>query len=516
MDTARLQTEQSAPLGANPPPQGTWVTSAAAWTAVVVAVACAVNAYSYTLVSANPLIQSDVWRYLDGFLGRFLERGFFLRDVFLQEAPTDTNFPLHKLFLFLNARYFALDLRLDGILAVLSAVASVLILTRASSGRPFARWTVLECWLLAALALVTLSLNSTNLFTWPLAGMWFMPVMLALAFFAVLRHVHWRGSLAIAFLAGVLLDEFAIPVVAAGMVGLAASGLGRRGLGSTALALLAGLALSRGFYGLIHLGVDPVEGAAGIQRSAAVFLSPEIWRAVVIPLADSLVHDGNLRQLFPASFATVRTILATLLALAHAWFWWRVWNSRRMASTTGAAIHMAAATMALFYALVAGIVMQRVGQFGFDYLHQPRYVLFYQLQLAAIAILLYRESCTGAGVAGRRIWPWMVGASLSLLVALQAQLAAMAWPQSKYISAYYQQSAHQMGALAGDPAARLECLPIVRICEFPVEKRQRIMGLLVARRLNLFSPGFQSLHRLYPGPLPAPAMVHRQGPDPVP
>ena len=43
--------------------------------AVITTGACIANAFAYALLAANPLIQSDIWRYLDGFLGTYIERG---------------------------------------------------------------------------------------------------------------------------------------------------------------------------------------------------------------------------------------------------------------------------------------------------------------------------------------------------------------------------------------------------------------------------------------------------------
>lgn len=484
-----------------------------------IAVACAsiLNAYSYTLVIANPLVQSDVWRFLDGFLGRFIDHGFSWQDVFVEPDPSDTNFPIYKSFLMFNTRWFGLDLRLEAVMAVLAAIACVLLLARTAAARPFAAWRTRECALLAALSLAMLSLNSPNLYAWPLALAWYVPVLLACAYFGAAHAARWRLAAAATFALGVLLDEFAYPVVAATLLAWAAlRWRDWRALRLPAAAIVAGLAASRIFYGAWDATAPPeLLAAAGdpvLARSWGAFLSADAWKAVVLPLSDSLVHQDNLVPVFGTHAQAARWTLALGLVAAHVWFWWRTWRIARsgdsMRKVAGAAdgdraAWLAVAMMLFFYAMVAAVVLQRVPEHGFDYLDQPRYVLFYQLNLVALALLLYSHGNgngdTDAAVAApQRTQRIAAPIALALIVALQVVLSAQAWAQAKYVSAYLQHAARDMGRLAEDPSAQIQCLPIVRACDFPADKRRRVMARLVGYRLNLFSPNFQAMHRLYP------------------
>ena len=74
-----------------------------------------------------------------------------------------------------------------------------------------------------------------------------------------------------------------------------------------------------------------------------------------------------------------------------------------------------------------------------------------------------------------------------------------------------------MGQLAIDPGADVECADILRVCDFPVKKREELMQLLLNYQLNVFNPGFQALYRLRPfapavAPAPASAVVGSPAP----
>ena len=474
------------------------VSRALAW---ALALAVAINAYSYSLTTAIPLVQSDVWRFLDGFLGRFLEHGFSVADLFRQENQADTNLPLQKLFLFFHTRFYGMDFRLEGVLGVLSGIGLVAFLARAAAGR-VARWGALECWLLALLTLTQLSLNSSNIYTWPLATLWFLPLLIAVGFIAYVGQAKRPGAgmVVAGLLLGVLLDEVAYPVFAAAIVALLAARLPRgRAHAVRVLCFGAvGIALSRLVYAYFNWGVVPLTAAP--PRSASAFLSADVWKAVVIPLTDSVVHSANVEPVFGTHAVAAVWAIAGVLVALNLLFWVRVLFARtpRDDGTDDAPLTVLAAGLMLFcYALVAGIVLQRVPAFGFEYLHQPRYVMFYQLQLAALALLGYRElrgaSRRSAGALGMAV----IGLLLALL---QWKLSTLAWQQEKYLSNYLEGAARAFGTLAKDPAAQIECPDIMTVCQFPPAKRAELIGRLQRYRMNVFSPDFQAFHRLHPFP----------------
>ena len=474
--------------------------------ALMVAFTCVLNAYGFTLTTANPLVQSDVWRFLDGFLGRFIEFGFSMRDVFVEPSASDANFPYYKLLLMANAHWFGLDMSLEGVLAAVSAIACVLFLGIVAADRPLRRWRAREGWLLAVLALTMLSLNSPNYYGWPLAMMWYVPVLASLAFLAFTKAAGWKGMLVAAFCMGVLFDEFAIPVVCVAMLVRAAFGYGSGiSVRAPVLAVAAGLALSRLFYWAWNLSGPTAGIAEGMSQSWNGLFVAEAWKAVLVPLSDSIAHQAHFASLQASRADLLQVGIGLALLVAHGWFWWRAMIAWR-SGERDRALHLAISTMLFFYAMVAGLVLQRVPEYGFEYLHQPRYVLFYQLNLAALAILIYRQvRMRTMKMRGLPAMPTVL--AIVALCVLQLRFSATAWDQVQYGSTYHEQAARDIGRLAADPGGQLSCVPYVRVCEYPEDKRRRIMGLLVRHRLNLFSPEFQAFHRLYPqvGPtLPPP------------
>ena len=198
--------------------------------------------------------------------------------------------------------------------------------------------------------------------------------------------------------------------------------------------------------------------------------------------------------------------LGVLLMVAHAWFWWRVAFGMRGRPEARVTTHVAAALMLFCYALVAGIVIQRIPVFGFEYLHQPRYVLFYELNLAALAIMVYRDYRYARGMRART---FVQAAAMIVILSfggLQVRLSNLAWEEVKFLSTYLEGASVTMGRLASDPGADIECADIMTVCDFAPGKRRELMGLLSRHRLNLFSPEFQAFHRLHPYP---PAVEHR-------
>ncbi len=471
---------------------------------IFIALIVAINAYSYVMVVSIPLVQSDAWRFLGSFLGRFIEHGFSWLDLFSQVNPNDTALPLQRLFLFFHTRFFGMDFRLEGLLGVLSGIGMVFLLTRASTALPVRRWQGSECWLIAAIALTTLSLNSTNLYTWPLATQWFLPVLMSVAYFWAARV--WVSSGIAVFsatlLLGLLLDEVAIPVFISAMGAMLLAKPGRRWGDARRFLLWGGLGLagSRALYRLFQY-LSPVSAISeASHRSFGVLLDPGIWQAAFIPLSDAVIHQSNLVELFPGGGLVFAAMTSVVLIISHGLFWWRcIFVSKSSDPRYATATFLAVATMLLCYGLVLGVVLQRVPEFGFDYLHQPRYVMFYQLNLAALAVLVYRDYTYMEGLTRAKN---TISAVLVIILmafgCLQFQLSTLAWEHAKYLSKYVEESALTLGKVAANPEKDIACPDILTVCNLPAEERRRATSLLVHYKLNLFSPDFQAFHRLYP------------------
>ena len=472
-----------------------------------IAIWAMVNAYAFSSQNAIPLVQADAWIFLDTYVRKYLEGHFGWKDLFLQGHASDTNFPLHKLILLFHVNHFHMDFRIEGLVGVASGILLVLLMAATSAGWNPLRWDIAGWLLLAWLALVVLSLNSSNVYTWPLATLWFLNILMVAIYQAWMARP--RGALAAAtatVVLGLLVDEVALIAVLSAALAMVVIRDARplRSSLMQAGGALVGLTVARGLYAWFNAASGVPTALAetpGMLQGLVGLLSADGLHLILIPLADSLVHVHALQQWFPARHALVATAIGSALLAAHLVFWWVAFRTPRDASLPVVRTRrLAVALMLLFYGTLAGIALQRVPQFGIEYLHQPRYVLFYQLNLAALGLMAY------SALAGRAAPLRLRGGVSVALVAvlatsvLQWYLSQRSRNEAKYLPAYLQGAALTMGTLAIDSAAQIPCADILRVCDFPPGGRHRMMELLQVYRLNLFDPEFQARHQLYPFP----------------
>lgn len=475
------------------------------------ALAAMVNAYTYSYATAIPLVQSDAWVFLDTYVRKYLENNFGWRDFFLQGHSTDTNLPLHKLILLFHINHFHMDFKIEGLIGVVAGISLVLLLAATAAGRNPVRWGLSGFALLAWLALVTLSLNSSNVYTWPLVTMWFLNILVVAIYLVFMSRSTMRPWVAVlaTVVLGVLMDEVALIGVLSAVMALLIVRDARpwRAHLMQAVAAVFGLLLVRGLYAWFNaahgVAPDPV-ATAGMLQGLIGLLSSDALQLILLPLGDSLIHTHALQEWFPRNHAIVGTGIGVMLLVAHVWFWWTVLLSRTPLAPEHVRVRrVAIALMLMFYGTLAGIALQRVPVFGVDYLHHPRYVLFYQLNLAALGMMGYSAYVHRVRNSGYR--QKAAGVAVTVLLALgvlQWHLSVRSWEHAKYLSVYLEGAARNMGRLAIDPGAKIQCEDILKVCDFSLPERQRVMDLLLNYQLNLFNPGFQSLYRLRPFPPP--------------
>jgi len=486
----------------------------------LVAAAAALNAWTYSFATGIPLVQSDVWTFLDTYVRKYLEGSFTWRDWFLQAHSTDTNLPLHKLILLFHINHFNMDFKVEGLIGVAAGIGLVLLLAINAAGVNPSRWRLPGFALLAWLALVLLSLNSTNVYTWPLATMWFFHILVVGVYLVVMARPTlrpWMAGLA-SIVLGVLLDEVAMIGVLSAVLALLLVGDGRpaRARLLQAVAAVAGLVLVRGLYAwfnAVHRITPEAAASSGMVEGLKGLLSVDGLQLMLVPLADSLIHMHALQDWFPRQHALIGAVLGAVLLAAHLVFWWVVVRGRRSTLEPGQVRvrRVAIALMLLFYGTLAGIALQRVPVFGIAYLHQPRYVLFYQLNLAALGLMAYAVYTCWSPTSQRRA-SITAGALLTVLLSvgvLQWHLSVRSWEHAKHLSIYVEGAARTMGKLAINPGADVACADILRVCDFPLRERALVMDLLLNYQLNVFNPAFQSLYRLRPfeAPRTAPAAM---------
>lgn len=483
------------------------------------ALAMALNAWTYSYAAGIPLVQADAWVFLDTYVRKYLEGNFGFRDFFLQAHSSDTNLPLHKLVMLWHINHFHMDFKVEGLIGVASGIALVVLLTVAAAGLNPARWRLAGFGLLAWLAMVTLSLNSSNVYTWPLATMWFLNLLLVSGYLVYMARpvVGPKAALAATLVLGLLLDEVALITVVAAVAALVIQRDARpsrerllQGAGA-----VVGLLIVRGLYWWMNTahGVLPeATSTPGLLQNLINLVWSQGLQLVLIPLSDSLVHQSALQAWYPLRHEVIGNLIGGALALAHVWFWWQVFRARGvLPANIIRSRRVAIALMLFFYGSVAGIALQRIPVFGIEYLHQPRYVIFYQLNLAALGLMAYsalngRPAALDPGPGRSRQW---AGGLLMVVVLglgfLQWHLSQRSWVHAKYLSVFVEGTAATMGQLAADPGAQIPCADILTVCDFPTAKRRELMYLLQNYQLNIFNPDFQAFYRLRPTPPPAAA-----------
>lgn len=485
---------------------GGWYVLAAV--AVIVAAGQSANSAVFGWHAAIPLPMSDAWYFIEGFVAKALTGGLGVGDFFAQRSAGDHAQPFQKLVLLAHLRAADLDFRVEAMVGLAGALLSAAMLScllvrsaRVSAGRVRATIVAAGVWTML------FSTNATDLYTWSLVTLGWWMVASAVAFWwlaAVVRSP--RVAVGLGLLGGGLIglawDEVAIPIAIAAVAGRLLVDR-RDGLARTvalAIGTLAGVGMAR--LALAHVAGDAAAEAtdgtlAGLR---GVLRHPDAWHALTGPLADSVVHRSHLDAWTGPAAPMWQIAIAMVLGLGHVGFWWRVLVSRNLPARSVAIT--AVAMMLFFYACVAGVLLSRGVDFGPLYVHQPRYVLVYQLNLVALALVFLGPA--GQARAGQRVRPSPAGLAaavgLMALIAVQFPMARAAWAHAPYLRNYVERSALTMGQLAADPAdvPAGGCNQILTICSAPVQSRRTVMRILAGHRLNVFSPAFQARHRLYP------------------
>lgn len=485
---------------------GGWYVLAAV--ALIVAGGQTANSAVFGWHAAIPLPVSDAWYFIEGFVAKALTGELGLGDFFAQRSAGDHAQPFQKLVLLAHLRAADLDFRVEAMVGLAGAMLSAGLLScllvrnaRDRAGRVKAAITAAGVWT------VLFSTNATDLHTWSLVTLGWWMVASAVAFWwlaAVVRSP--RVAVGLGLLGGGLIgltwDEVAIPVAIAAV---AASLLvdRRDGLARTvalAIGTLLGVGMAR--LALAHVAGDASAEATGgtLAGLRGLFTHPDAWHALTGPLADSVVHRSHLDAWTGPAAPAWQIAIAMVLGVAHVGFWWRVLVSRNLPAQQVAIT--AVAMMLFFYACVAGVLLSRGIDFGPMYVHQPRYVLVYQLNLVALALMFLGPAGQARAAQRVRLSPAGLAAAAGLIavIAVQLPLARAAWMHAPYLRNYVERSALTMGQLATDPTAVPAggCSQILTICSAPVQSRRNVMRILAGHRLNVFSPAFQARHRLYP------------------
>lgn len=450
----------------------------------------------------------DDWYVIAEFVYKDFEHGLTLPDFFVKRSAGDHAQPLNKLIQRWHARHFDLDFGVEGIIGVLAAALTALLLLLGAVralGANFAWRTAIP---LALIPAALMSLNGTMLWSWTLVTLFFTALPFLLLTFVAAASVDRRAG-KLALVAGVWLallvqDNPALIAVAALLgVSLLRALLTRhwRPLGWAMALALAGYVGTK--LTLLVIGVPTLTGSPSVGSLIGSAAWHEAWRWPLVPAAMSVAVpeqiDTWLAQ--PSSWTAFYLVGAAVLML-HGFFWWSALRTIHRGTT-----FVAASLMTYAYLLTLGIIAVRVPQFGSDYLFQPRYVIFYQL--CNVALLLQaavwmadRPSLRAAGVLPSRrdiAGTMLVMVACGVFAYWQIAVSIQSWDQARHMRRYEENMARTLFCVAAHPEVNEPvCQPILNVCDFPPEIRRELLDFMQRRQLNLFSPDFQARNRLMP------------------
>ncbi len=451
---------------------------------------------AFVWAAASPVVKGDDWYYADTLIKHFQDGNMGVLDFFGKRIG-DNSQPINRLILLAVTAWFQMDLTLQGMLGVLIALACAVSLS----------WFALRAWpatgkivwarvlLPIGFTAIFLSLNPVGLFGWPLVTtLTFMGTLGAIVYIYAVAGMAkpwtWAWVMPAALVTLVLLDTFGILAVMATIVLFihrAFSGPKDGRVHTIAAASAAFVALAAYQYGYRHItGIQstPLTGdnIAAAMGYFSVHLG-EAWKTAVIPFAISVYQPLGE----PGHTWQVLIPLAVLVWCGHVWFWREyLRNSGHRLAFLGGGL------MLYFYATVAGMLLDRVPRNDFDYLFQPRYVAFYELQLAAMllmaVVILSRKPA-------REMVGTVVVVSISMMLVLNVYFEGRAWSSVKYMRAFDAHLIQQINELAADPARLPDnCNPQITPCRWPLDKRVEVLQVLRQGDLNVFSPELRQRH----------------------
>lgn len=460
----------------------------------------ALSALIYTWKVATPLVTSDDWYYTDTLIKHYQEGNLGLVDI-IGKRPNDNSQPLNRLTLLMLTRWFQMDLALQGILGVLIALTCAVLLSclalrawPAPGKTPWAR-----ALLPLGFTAILLSLNPVGLFTWPQVTMLtFMGSLGAIIFLYVTACLVERGAWIWAAIAAlvtlVTIDTFGILAVMAAVVLLAhraLTGPKKERRGTVAVGISAFIALivyQVSYKQIVHLPSTPLNGdniSIAVNYIAAHWT--DAWKTFVIPFGMSVYEPvGHLGHTW-----LILIPLSVMLWCGHIWFWREYFRDagRHRLAFVGAGL------MLYFYATVAGMLLDRVPRFDFDYLQQPRYVAFYELQLVAMLLMAVIVLSTRSEPAKAASIASITVLLMCGMLAFNVYFTARAWVAASYIQTYYHRMAEQINQLANDPTKTPDpCYHEVSICTWTPERRAEVLQVLRQGNSNIFSAEFRQRH----------------------
>jgi hypothetical protein len=465
------------------------------------ALALASCAY-YVLRNATPHVIEDGWYFVEAWLVPWQDGTFGLADLWAKR-PANHAQPLAGLLFLANVHYFGLDFSAEAafglLLALGYALALIALARRAAPGRP----AVLRAWFAGAVFCTLFSLNVSDKLAWSLVGLFYLGHLLGLgllAFVAARRRAPSPLALfgAALAVAGLLDTSGVLWCLAAAAMLLLTRPEGAPVPGGRALrgALAIGAAVLA--YKLLFAWLaPPMDGdpppSLGLSLLGLWHRRAEGAWQVLLPFGAALAHPQRLQHVFgEGSYSGWVLLLGLPCLAAHAALWWLA-----LRRPVGAGYAVACGLALFAYATLAGIVLQRVPAFGFDYVLQSRYGVFYDLLWLAPLLGWY---CRPA--------PWPAPppaparrAAVALLFVLPCAANPLwwqpAWFEQPWVRLWNDAIARDTWRLLRDPEqVPADCHVYVLPCRYDPATRRRVIEALRAGPYNVADPHYRTRHGL--------------------
>ena len=464
----------------------------------IISIALALNTITLTYQIANPFVRSDGWYFVHDFLMPYYDGTLSIHDLFKIRGPSDHIQPVHRALLIINAELFELDFRYEAIVGVFFLIAIAVFSIRHffSTHNEF-RLNIYTTAGLIAFLFTVFSLNSKMTYNWSLVTLGFMPLFLILLLFVYVSNLITRdkgtftGLFTLSALTVFTGDNGAsLAIITTSLIVLITAVFQRS---VRAIKTFLVLILMMVAYHLMRawlVSMDTI-GSDAVQK-ASEFYSDNLNRlylVVVKPLSDSLIHNAYLSHL-PIDSAAITIIIGVSLLIAHAYYLYAFYRYREYKTS-----YLPIFLMFYSYALIAGILLYRVPQFGIGYLDSPRYVRAYQIGLWGLVwgyISLYANHYKD------NRWQVYLNKALmtaaSLMIILQIAIIGIIWNIRDRDITWNREHAANILFYSGDAKNGRSCTDNKKpypICNMDEEYRSRILSFLKAHELNAFSPRLQ-------------------------
>lgn len=461
---------------------------------------------NYIGLASSPVIRSDAWSFLGSLGGKWVSEGFNFSDLFYKRSISDHAQPLNKMLFYINFKHLGLDFRYEafiGFLGVAVFVFIALVFYYCSERSRLGNGSLLS--LLGAIAVIT-SLNSTNIYTWPLVSFGIVyPLLSAVSAVAIFHYIlRGKPSYLIVPLIAIFLmgDSRSIVFWGALIACLVVTAYhlnGDQRKRSLYMAVAVSLTVLL-FYVLVNFKFifqQEVGQKPDALGSPNVVSFLDYFEAIRIVFSSSIIHRkhysdfGNAGYLF--SWIVAFVVLGFYIRFLLLSFIKKERLSRPRMALLFVVMYATVATCAVFFG--------RVPEKGVEYLNQPRYVIVYQLiPFALLLDLALSIEGPRASVSRLDVTKWIAGLLGVACICLSVYFSVTAYRVFPWISKHQDYVVKVIGYLSDHPDASVASYrpQLGPLSAMEKSERNALIDLLKKKQLNLFSPKFQWKYRLFP------------------